>query len=269
MKEIYKKTARYSLIACIVLSVIGVAFVIFYWIGIKILGDFFLLIDISILTTFGTSLFFRMAAKKITDVDVEVMDESFQLQELIVQGVPSPFSKFVLVNSKGQILYHIQPTDRQPIRKWLTIFPYFATGLLTPITYDIIANNGARIASIQFKNEWKRTVIWIGNHESEIVGRAELPLLKNTFRHTGTLFNAEGKEWRTIRAKSVAGDIDIRDDEGLITASYRFGLFPYAMHEAFQAVPNNYHVRLGAHISEEERLSYVGIFMYQFINASH
>lgn len=60
----------------------------------------------------------------------------------------------------------------------------------------------------------------------------------------------------------MIGDIDIRDEQNRLTAPYRFGMFPNAMHPALQAISNNIHIKLGSHTSMDERKVYLAIFYF-------
>lgn len=271
MKQLYEKSAKYALWAGIGFSILLVLYIIVAWIGWFRSIDLLITLGMMALSSFTGSWFFTGAshrAEELNATEREALLEGFQLHELIFQRAPALTPTILLVNASGQQLYSITPTERQPIQKRLSGLRIFATGLVVPIMYDMHNVEGQRIASFQFTNKGKKKLIYIGNEENNVIGTFELPLMKNTFRHRGILYDDHGNRWRDIQAKSMAGDLDIRDEEGCLTASYRFGIFPYAMHPAFQAIPMNYYVRLGEHISEEERLAYVGLFLYWYLQSA-
>ena len=87
-------------------------------------------------------------------------------------------------------------------------------------------------------------------------------LSKSAMKNRGTLYHADGTVWRQLEAKNMTGDIDVQDEEGVRTASYRFGRFPYATYPAFQSTALHEYVGFGTHISSEEKLAYIMIFFF-------
>lgn len=271
MKQLYEKSAKYALWAGIGFSILLLLYLVVAWIGWFHSIDLLITLGMMALSSFTGSWFFTGAshrAEELNSTERAALLEGFQLNELIFQRAPALTPTILLVNASGQQLFTITPTERQPIQKRLSALRLFATGFIVPMTFDMHDLEGCRIASFHFENKGKKKLIYVGNEENNVIGTFELPLMKNTFRHRGILLDGNGNEWRDIQAKSVAGDIDIRDEEERITASYRFGMFPYTMHPAFQAIPMNYYVRLGEQITEEERLAYVGLFLYWYLQSA-
>jgi len=122
--------------------------------------------------------------------------------------------------------------------------------------------NHSRIFSFTVKNEWKQFRVTITDEQDEIIGVYFQPWLNSVFKNRGILFLDNQKLSRKIESKNMTGDIDIRDEDSRVTASYRFGIFPYALHPAFQAIPSNIHIKLGPHISTDERKIYLAIFYF-------
>ena len=55
---------------------------------------------------------------------------------------------------------------------------------------------------------------------------SEQRLTKSKLKDDGTLFHADHAVWRELKAKNIAGDIDVIGQEGETTATYRYGRFP-------------------------------------------
>ena len=69
-----------------------------------------------------------------------------------------------------------------------------------------------------------------------------------------------------MEAKSVYGDIDVHDLGGQRLATYRFGIFPYATHPAFEIQAMNVHVSLAHNLTHTEKLTFTALFYYWTAN---
>lgn len=268
MKEIYRKTAIGAFVIGIVLAIAGLLYGIFVWQRWVSHTDILIQLAAFAFFSFAGSWFFHSAYVRTEDKGQISADAlNFSMNELIFQTMPALVPHMLLVDNEGRELFSIRPTERQPIRKWLCFASPLSKGWIFPVTYDVFDRNGIRAAMFQFKTAWGRKVIYIGDGHNELIGRFEMPLLKGALKNRGILYNANGDVWRELKATSVYGDIDVRDEEDRLTASYRYGMFPYTLHPAFEAVPANFHVRLGDHIDADERKAYMAIFAYWFIQS--
>jgi len=144
----------------------------------------------------------------------------------------------------------------------LTVFSLVSSGLIMPITYDVMSLNQTRIFSFTVKNEWKQFRVTTTDEQDEIIGVYYQPWLNSALKSKGVLYLDNLKLSRKIESKNMTADIDIRDEDSRVIASYRFGIFPYALHPAFQASSTNIHIKLGPHISTDERKIYLAIFYF-------
>ncbi|CAM3271691.1 hypothetical protein FITA111629_13940 [Filibacter tadaridae] len=264
MKEVYKKTSIASFAFGIALAIFIVSY---YFLFYKRFSE-----DREILLTTGLLIFFSLIAgfhykrayeklkNKMIEHDTGVLDLE-NLHELNLQRIPSFLLKMVNVDSSGNPVFKIEPSKGQ-LSKWLTFFELFEKGFFIPVTYLIKDMNDRQIAIVGTLNTLKRAELSLSKPNGELIATFIQQTSKSILKNRGTLYNADGTIWRELVAKSMAGDIDVKDAEGMITASYRFGIFPYALHPAFQATADHEHVHFGTHISPEEKLAYTMIFFF-------
>ncbi len=181
--------------------------------------------------------------------------------ELNLKRVPSLLPKFVHVDHNGQPLFQIQPTKGQ-FRRNLLFFQLFEKGMMFPVDYDVSTMDGNVLATFRIKNNVKEYALTLKKPDGTVIGRYIQQLSKSAVKNRGTLYHSDDSVWRQLEAKNMAGDIDVTDEEGNRTASYRYGLFPYATLPAFQSTAHHEHIRFGAQISTEEKLAYVMIFFF-------
>lgn len=184
-----------------------------------------------------------------------------ELQELIFERVPSLLPKTAIVDKHGQILFTIEPSKGNPTR-WLTFFDVFQKGLFFSIHYDIVDREGRPLAHILIKNNFKQAKLILRSPSGAVIGTYIEEFKKSALKNRGILYKADGTLWRELKAKNMSGDIDVLDDSSRLTAKYRFGIFPYPMHPAFQSQTHHEYVKLGSHISHEEKLAYTMIFFF-------
>jgi hypothetical protein len=120
--------------------------------------------------------------------------------------------------------------------------------------------HGQRLATITIRNNIKRDELTLKKPDGTVIATYVEQLWKAKLKNRGVLYHADGSFWRVLEAKAIAGDIDVKDDEGLMTARYRFGIFPYEMRPVFQSTAHHEHVQFGAHISSDEKLAYTMVF---------
>ncbi|WP_019414203.1 hypothetical protein [Paenisporosarcina sp. TG20] len=262
MKNIYARSStfffRISIVSFIVLPIVT------YLTYIDFFSNFepLIFVGVSALFSSGTGFYLKQISEKLPEFTSINPGTAFLMNGFNFQQDVSWYSRLYLVSHEGEQLFVIEPTTKKPIARFLTVSSVISSGLIIPITYDVMTLNRSRLFSFTVKNEWKKFRVTIMDEQDNTIGVYLQPWLKSAMKNKGTLFYPNHDVWRQIEAKNMTGDIDIRDEESRITASYRFGMFPYALHPAFQAIPNNVHIKLGPHISTNERKVYLGIFYF-------
>ncbi|MFJ7935101.1 hypothetical protein [Sporosarcina sp. NPDC096371] len=260
MKEIYRKTTIVSFISGIGATIFWVIFYFYGYEGFTVNGDTLVEIGLFALITIGTGFYFKSAYEKLND---ETISDSVlnleDLRELNFQRVPSLLPKMYNVDSNGNPIFTIEPAKGR-LARWLTVFTLFEKGFIIPVNYDILDRSGQRIASFTIRDNIKRYELSLRKLDGTLMNTYIQHLSKSALKNRGVLYHADGSTWREIEAKSMAGDIDVKDEGGRMTASYRFGIFPYAMNPAFVSTAHHEHVRFGAQISMDEKLAYTMIF---------
>lgn len=264
MKEIYKKTSLFSFVGGIGMMIFSIFHYFYIYEGFRINGDVLFESSLLAFVFIGAGFYFRGAYAKLAEVDFEGNEITFDIenmQELNIQRVPSLLPKVYSVDADGNPLLKIEPS-KEHMSRWLMFFKVFECGFLFPVHYDISTIDGERFATIKIRDNVKKFVLSLRKPDGTLMGYYIQKLSKSAFKNRGILYHADGTVWRELEAKSLAGDIDVKDEEGLMTASYRFGIFPYAMRPAFQSTAYHKHVRFGTHVSSEEKLAYMMIFFY-------
>lgn len=262
MKEIYKKTSLLGFIGGTGMILFCILYYFLWYEGFSVNGDVLFEMMIGGLAALGAGFYFKYANEKI--VDPEVVESKWEMEsvgELILKRVPSLLPRVYNTDHNGQPLFQIQPTKGR-LRNSLLFFSSFEKGLVFPVEYDISTMDGLPIATFYIKNNVKEFTLTLKKPNGTVIGYYIQQLSKSVTRNHGTLYHADGSVWRNLEAKNMAGDIDVADKEGKKTASYRYGLFPYAAYPAFQSTAHHEHVSFGLHISPEEKLSYIMIFFF-------
>lgn len=261
VKEIYRKTSIVSFIS----GVGGILFCVFYYFFLYESfaddGEFFIQFGTGAIFAIGGGFYFRSAYEKLEDHREEVSELNVDnIHELNIQWVPSPFRKMYNVNSDGEPLMKIEQSKGHMLTKWLLFFDVFANGFLIPTTYNITDMDGKLFGIIEMKTNVKRHKLTLKRPDGKVIGYFIQDFLKSAIKNKGVLYYANDTVWRELNAKNISGDLDVKDEEGLITASYRYGMFPHALNKAFESTSLNHHVRLSSHISKDEKLAYSMIF---------
>lgn len=262
MKEIYRKTSIVSFVGGTGLVLFCIFYYFVWYEGFFVNGDVLYEVGIVGVFSLGAGVYFKKAYEKL--LDHPVVDSEWDMEdvgELNLKRVPSLLPKFVHVDHNGQPVFQIQPSKKQ-FRRKLLIFQLFEKGMVFPVDYDITTMDGSVLATIRITNNVKQFTLTLKKPDGAVIGRYIQQLSKSAVKNRGTLYYADGTVWRQLEAKNMAGDIDVTDEEGGRTASYRYGLFPYAMHPAFQSTGDHDHVRFGEKISADEKLAYVMIFFF-------
>jgi len=210
----------------------------------------------------GTGFQFKSVHRKLVnetnDVPVRTL-ELGNLDELILKRIPSFLFKMYNVDSDGNPLFVIEPSKGRLLR-WLTFFELFEKGFIIPVHYDILNTNGQLLATIKIRSNIKRDELTLKEPDGTVMAAYVQQHWKAKLKNRGVLYYADGSVWRDLEAKSIAGDIDVKDDEGRMTARYRFGIFPYAMRPVFQSDAHHEHIQFGKNISSDEKLAYTMVF---------
>lgn len=262
MKEIYRKTSIIGFIGGIGLILFFFLYYFIWYEGFSVNGDVLFEIGIGGLAALGAGFYFKHAYEKM--VDHEVIESKWDLEsvgELILKRVPSVLPKLYHVDQNGQPLFQIQPTKGR-FGNGLLFFSLFEKGMVVPVEYDISSMDGRPLATFHIKNNVKQFTLTLKKPDGTVIGRYIQQLSKSAIKNRGTLYHADGTVWRQLDAENMAGDIDVTDEEGIRTASYRYGRFPYAAHPVFQSTAHHEYVGFGTHISTEEKLAYIMIFYF-------
>ncbi|WP_342506951.1 hypothetical protein [Sporosarcina sp. FSL K6-2383] len=260
MKEIYRKTSKVSFIGGIGATIFGVIFYLFRYEGFSKNGDTLFEAGLFALALIGAGFYFKNAHEKLSN---ETMSASLldleDLHELIFQRVPGLLPRMYNVDANGNPLFIIEPAKGR-LSRWLTVFNLLEKGFIIPVHYDILDMTGRKMASFTMHDDVKRYELSLWKPDSTLMSTYVQYLSKSALKNRGILYHSDGAVWRELEAKNMAGDIDVKDEEGRMTASYRFGIFPYVMNPAFVSTAHHEHVRFGPHISSDEKLAYIMIF---------
>lgn len=262
MIEIYRKTWISGFI-------IGIAFAVFcilyYFIGYTSFmenGDVLVINGLIAIFSIGAGFRFKTMHEKLINetIDIPVSTLNFEnLDELILKRIPSFLLKMYNVDLNGNPLFVIEPSKGR-LSKWLTFFELFEKGFFIPVYYDISDMDGQKLAIITIRNDLKRGELTLTKPDGTVIATYVQQHWKAKLKNQGVLYHADGSVWRELEATAIAGDIDVKDDEGHMTARYRFGIFPYAMRPVFQSTAHHEHVQFGAYISSDEKLAYTMVF---------
>jgi hypothetical protein len=225
-------------------------------------GDVLVINGITALFSIGTGFRFKSVHEKLVNATTDIPESTLNLEdldELILKRIPSFFLKMYNVDSNGNPLFVIEPSKGR-LSRWLTFFELFEKGFFIPVYYDISDMNGQQLATIIIRSNFKRDELILMEPDGTVMAAYVQQHWKAKLKNRGTLYHADGSIWRELEAKAFAGDIDVKDDEGCMTARYRFGIFPYATRPVFQSTAHHEHVQFGAHISSDEKLAYAMVF---------
>jgi hypothetical protein len=267
MKHIYERSAKYTRGSAFIGVILYVIILQFTETNLKEdLGDY-ILAAFLFLMALGVSFFFQKAANKLPadDIDRTLYTTEFPIHELNYQRDISVIPTSYLVSNTGERLYKIAPSVDAPIARLFTIFELFRKGLFFPVTYCVHTMDEKLVSYFTIKNKWKFIQIKVFNAEKEHLSTAVLPLF--SVKNRVIVYDSHNNKMFQAEAKSVYGDIDIDDLEGKRLATYRFGIFPYATHPAFEAQAMNIHVSLSKDLLMNEKLTFNALFFYWTSNS--
>ncbi|TQR18987.1 hypothetical protein [Psychrobacillus vulpis] len=263
MKHIYERTAKYTKLGSLLTLAIYLVLIIIFrdvmW------NDFEtnFITGFTLLILFGTSFFFQNAADKLPNeekVDTRFYSVDFPVKELNFQRDVSIIPQSYLVSSTGERLYKISPSEDFPLIRKLSVFAILKGGMFFPITYDLKSMDGKLVCQFTIKNKLRFMQIKVNDHTKSHKSTIVLPTV--SVKNRAIIFDANNEKTHQMEAKSMYGDIDINDINGKRLATYRFGMFPYATHPAFEVQAMNVHVSLAQDLSQTEKLSFVALFYY-------
>lgn len=267
MKHIYERTAKYtklgSLITLVIYLTLAIIFRDIMW------EDFenHFMIGFTVCMLLGTSYFFQYAAEKLPDekkIDSEYYSIDFPVNELNFQNDVSLIPQSYLVSHTGERLYTITPTENEPLKRKLSTFAIFKSGIFFPITYDLKTMDGKLVSQFTIKNKFKFLQLKAYDHTKSPVSTVVMPIV--SVKNRAIIFDANNEKMYEMKAKSAYGDINVNSFEGKRLATYRFGMFPYATHPAFEAQAMNTHISLASDLSHIEKLTFTALFYYWTAN---
>ena len=267
MKQIYEKTAKYTKFGSILL--VGIYIVLLIVFRDVMWKDFenHIAVGFTLFLLFSTSFFFQHFSEKLPDekkIDSGYYSADFPIQELNFQRDVSLIPQTYLVSSTGERLYKISPTEEQPFRRKLSILNIFKMGMFFPITYQLITMDEKVISTFTIHNKLRFMKIKVHDHNRLHITTIVMPPM--SLKNTAIIFDADNEKLLQMEAKSVYGDIDVHDLDGQRLATYRFGIFPYATHPAFEAQALNVHVSLAHNLTRTKKLTFTALFYYWTAN---
>lgn len=238
--------------------------ILFHWLYTSFMenGDVLVINSLIAIFSIGAGFRFKTMHEKLMNetIDIPVSTLNFEnLDELILKRIPSLLLKMYNVDLNGNPLFVIEPSKGR-LSKWLTFFELFEKGFFIPVYYDISDMDGQKLATITIRTDFKRGELTLTKPDGTVIATYVQQHWKAKLKNRGFLYHADGSVWRELEAKAIAGDIDVKDNEGLLTARYRFGIFPYEMRSVFQSTAHHEHVQFGTHISSDEKLAYTMVF---------
>lgn len=267
MKHIYERTAKYTKLGSLILLVMYIVVVIAFrdvmW------KDFetHISVCITILVLFSISFYFQNAAEKLPkeqQVNVHVYSIGYPVSELNFQRDVSLIPQSYLVSNTGERLYKITPTIDHPLMQKLSAFVILRMGLFFPITYELKTMDGQLVSQFTIKNKIKFMQLKVYDHTKTHRSTVVLPLI--SVKNRAVIFDANGEKTHQMEAKNMYGDIDVNNFNGKQLATYRFGIFPYATHPAFEVQAMNIHVTLAHDLLHTEKLTLTALFYYWTAN---
>lgn len=267
LKHIYEKTAKYTKFGSILLVGIYIVLLIVFRDGMWNDFENHFVVGLTFIIMYSSSFFFQHASEKLPEeqkVDSNYYSADFPVQELNFQRDVSLIPQTYLVSSTGERLYNINPTEEQPFRRKLSIFNVFKMGMFFPIIYQLKTMDEKLVCTFSIHNRLKFMQIKVYDHNHLHVNTIVMPLM--SLKNRAIIFNANNEKLLQLEAKSMYGDIDVNDLNGHRLAAYRFGIFPYATHPAFEVQAMNVHVSLAHNLTHTERLTFAALFYYWTAN---
>lgn len=267
MKHIYERTAKFTKIGSLLTLVSYMAVVIIFRDVMWVDHEMHITMGLTVFMLLGTSYFFQNAAERLPDekkIDSEYYSVDFPVNELNFQKDVSLIPQTYLVSHAGERLYTITPTEHQPLIRKLSAFAILKSGLFFPITYDLKTMDGELVSQFTIKNKFKSMQMSLYDHTQTHISTVIMPIF--SVKNRAVIFDANNEKMHEMKAKSTYGDIDVNSFEGKRLATYRFGMFPYATHPAFEVQAMNIHVSLAHDLTHIEKLTFTALFYYWTAN---
>lgn len=267
MKHIYERTAKYTKLGSLILLVMYIVAVITFRDNMWKDFETHISVGITILVLYSISFYFQNAAEKLSDEqkeNVQIYSVDFPIKELNFQRDVSIIPQSYLVSNTGERLYRITPTVDHPLIQKLSVFVILRMGLFFPITYELKTMDGKLVSQFTIKNKLKFMQLKVYDHTKTHKSTVVLPPF--SVKNRAVVFDANGEKTHQMEAKGMYGDIDIDNFDGKRLATYRFGMFPYATHPAFEVQAMNIHVSLAHDLLHIEKLTFTALFYYWTAN---
>lgn len=263
MQHIYERAAKYTKLGSILVFGLYIVLVVIF--RDVLLYDFetHFLIGFTVFILFSTSFVIQNAADKLPkeqQIDSEYYSAEFPIKELNFQRDVSFIPVTYLVSGRGERLYKIEPAKEHGVKKMLLAFEIFQKGMLIPITYHLKTMDDSIVSQFTLKNKLKFMQIKIYDHTKNHLSTVVMPPF--SVKNRAIIFNANNEKILQMEAKSMYGDIDVDDSNGKRLATYRFGIFPYATHPAFEIQAVNVHVSLAHDLTHAQKLTFTALFYY-------
>lgn len=267
MKHIYEKTAKYTKFGSILL--VGIYIVLLIVFREVMWEDFenHFVVVFTLFVLYSSSFFFQNAAEKLSEekkIDSNYYSAEFPIQELNFQRDVTLIPQTYLVSSTGERLYIVTPTEGQPLRRKLSTFNLFKLGMFFPITYQLKTMDEKLVSTFTMLNKLKFMEIKVYDYNHRHVTTIVMPPM--SLKNRAIVFDANHEKLLQMESKSMYGDIDVNNFDGHRLATYRFGIFPYATHPAFEVQAMNVHVSLAHNLTHTERLTFTALFYYWTAN---
>ena len=267
MKHIYEKTAKYTKFGSILLAGIYIVLLLVFRDGMWKDFENHLAIGFTLFFLYGSSFFFQHASEKLPDekkIDSNYYSADFPIQELNFQRDVSLIPQTYLVSGTGERLYMVTPIEEQPFRRKLSILNMFRLGMFFPITYQLITMDKKVVSTFSIYNKLKYRQIKVYDHNSLHITSIVMPPM--SLKNRAIIFDANNEKLLQMEANSMYGDIDVNDLNSNWLATYRFGIFPYATHPAFEVQAVNVHVSLAHNLTHTQKLTLTALFYYWTAN---
>ncbi|WP_342599504.1 hypothetical protein MHB48_19755 [Psychrobacillus sp. FSL H8-0483] len=261
MKHLYERNAKYAKVGSLIGLVVYIAILFVFRDGMWKDYETHLVLGITLFIMYSSSFFFQSAADKLPDeqiVDSQYFSADFPVKELNFQRDISFIPQSYLVSGMGERLYKITPSEDHQLIRNLSAFAIFQGGMFFPITYELKTIDGKLVSQFTFKNKLKFIQLKVYDHTKTHISTVVMPTV--SVKNRAIIFDANNEKTHEMEAKSMYGDIDVNDSSGKRLATYRFGIFPYATHPAFEIQAYNVHVSLSPDLSHTEKLTFAALF---------
>ncbi|MFJ7828067.1 hypothetical protein [Psychrobacillus sp. NPDC096623] len=128
------------------------------------------------------------------------------------------------------------------------------------MTYQLKTMEEKLVSTFSIENKLKFMQIKVYDHNHLHLTTVVMPPM--SLKNRAIIFDANNEKLLQMEAKSMYGDIDVNNLDGHRLATYRFGIFPYAAHPAFEVQYMNVHVSLAHHLTHTEKLTFTALFYY-------